>query len=85
MIITDKEIKSAIEALKSSRPVDLEYFNSDGFHAWVSPRTYFVIENEYICTKAIELNEKHGKDIFDRRTRGWKLIKEEYEKFISRD
>lgn len=81
--LTDKEIKTAIDALRSEKPIDLEYFKSDKFTGWISPRAYFYIKNEELCAKAAGLNKKHARDIFDRRTKGWKLIKSRYEEFLA--
>ena len=50
--------------------------------AWLHPQTRFLITHASLCEQAKLLNQKINKDIFDKRTRGYKLIKEEYLKSI---
>lgn len=73
MELTTKNIRKAIKELKSSVTTI-----PDNYVAWVHPRYYFKLTNKKLCLQAYKLNEKHGKDIWDKRTKGWKLIEHEY-------
>lgn len=70
MNITDENIREAISALNSATQVDM-----NKSIAWVHPRQYFRLQNFELCLEADKLNEKIDKDIWDKRTKGYKLIK----------
>lgn len=71
------EIKKAIEALRSAKPVYVgEYLG------YVHPKRYFAIVYEDLCTQAYNLNTG-GHSIWDKRTKGYKLIKETWTKYLS--
>ena len=83
--LSNKEIRKAIESLKSNGVKDDYAFI---MHPLTAHRLEFQFAFPELVTRAWEINghlgiddEKPIKSIYDRRTRGWKIIKEEYEKF----
>lgn len=78
MKITQSTIKDAIKELKSTTTKQI-----GEFRAYMHPRAYFECMNLELCLQADGLNEKTGRSIWDRRTKGWKLIKSRYEEFLA--
>lgn len=73
MKIDPTKIKETIKKIKATVLPQERYY-------WMHPTTYFELKNPELVREAKNLNKSHGKSIYDKRTKGWKHIKEAYNK-----
>lgn len=74
-MLTTTQIQAAIDFLNQGSVGELS-----GYVAYTNTRAYFEIIYPELTDEARKIN--NGKNIFDKRTKGWKIIKDTYQKLF---